>query len=271
MLRVLGRRADGYHDIETIFQTISLQDEVRIRRADHFSFHCDDPNVPGGEDNLVVRAVRLVTAKFSLPAVGVELTKRIPAGGGLGGGSSDAAAAIRGLATLYEIGAEVPELRQIALNLGSDVPFFLMRGLAYATGRGEVLHQLPAASAVPLLLALPDQPVSTTDAYRWLDEAQHRNEAMGLEKAATIAADFLSHSRELTNDFESVVFEKLPIHHALKRKMLRAGAAWSGMSGSGSSIVGAFRNAEARDRAAKQLRDSVRIASAETITSAPSH
>lgn len=265
MLRVLGRRPDGYHDIETIFQTISLSDELRLRRAERFSFRCDDPTIPAGAENLVVRAARMMTEKFSLPAVGVQLTKRIPAGGGLGGGSSDAAAAIRGLIALFDIRAEASDLHQIALSLGSDTPFFLLGGVAYGTGRGEILRPLPRAPAIPLLLALPAPRVSTAEAYQWLDEARHRNAAVGFDKAATIASDLFGQSQELTNDFEPVVFERFPMLAALRKKMLQAGAAWCRMSGSGSAIVGAFRDQAARDRAAGELGGLVRTVIAETV------
>src|SRR6266568_3445478 len=142
-LRITGRRADGYHDLETLFQTISLHDTLTITPSERLTLTCDDPTIPVDDTNLVLRAAKLAAA----PPVAIHLEKRIPAGGGLGGGSSDAAA------TLVALGAPSAEL---ALQLGSDVPFFLVGGTAYATGRGEVLTPLRRAAPIPLLLLLPE-------------------------------------------------------------------------------------------------------------------
>src|SRR5947207_6252124 len=135
-LRVTGKRADGYHDIETVFQTISLHDTLVFRQSDRLTLACDDPGIPTDDTNLVLRAARAAGAGN----VAIELRKRIPAGGGLGGGSSDAAA------TLVALGGDAAA----ALSLGSDVPFFLTGGTAYATGRGEIVTPLPAVRGVPL-------------------------------------------------------------------------------------------------------------------------
>src|SRR2546430_6570431 len=154
-LRVTGKRADGYHDIETIFQTISLYDTLSFRAADRLILTCDDPTIPADETNLVLRAARVV----GVGDVAIELQKRIPSGGGLGGGSSDAAA------TLAALGCSDA---RVALSLGSDVPLFLTRGTAYATGRGESITSLPRVAGVPLLLLIPDERMSTARAYSML-------------------------------------------------------------------------------------------------------
>lgn len=258
LLRVGSKRADGYHDIETIFQAISLHDTILIRKSREFSFRCSDPSIPSDERNLVVRAHRLLNA----PPVAIELTKRIPAGGGLGGGSSDAAATLRGLSHLFGI----PLAPEQALALGSDVPFFLFGNAAYATGKGEMLQPLPARTGIPLLLAFPQERVSTAEAYRWLDQGQRPSRpAMGFVRAANIMkSGVLSHSDELRNDFEPAVFEKHPVLAEIKRRMRQAGAAWCGMTGSGSTIVGAFQDARTRDSAIAKL-DGINTVTAETI------
>jgi 4-diphosphocytidyl-2-C-methyl-D-erythritol kinase len=240
-LRITGRRADGFHDLETVFQTISLHDELTFRLADSLSLACDDPSIPVDDTNLVLRAARAVGS----PPVAIELRKRIPAGGGLGGGSSNAAT------TLLELGTG--DLSSVALTLGSDVSFFLLGGTAYATGRGEVLTPMPPLSGIPLLLALPEERVLTKDAFA---RVTHYSAPLGIDAYR----DFTN----FTNDFEEPVFALLPRLRELKERMLLAGATWAGMSGSGSTIAGAFADAASRDRAAAAFHD-VRTEACETI------
>ena len=231
-LRITGRRADGFHDLETVFQTISLHDELTFTPASGLSLTCDDPTIPTDETNLVLRAARAVGAEN----VAIHLRKRIPAGGGLGGGSSNAAT------TLMELGGE--RLPELALQLGSDVPFFLLGGTAYATGRGEVLTPLPPMPDIPLLLLLPEERVLTKDAFA---RVTRYSPPLGLDAYRDFA--------HFTNDFEEPVFAMLPRLATLKARLYDAGATWAGMSGSGSTIVGAFATADARDRAAPHFPD----------------
>lgn len=240
-LRITGKRPDGFHDLETVFQTISLHDEMTFSLADRLSLTCDDPSIPVDETNLVLRAARAVG---SLP-MAIHLRKRIPAGGGLGGGSSNAAT------TLMTLGSE--NLASIALDLGSDVPFFLLGGTAYATGRGEVLTPMPPMRGIPLLLLLPEERVMTKDAFARITRY---SPPLGIDAYRDFA--------NFTNDFEEPVFAMLPRLGALKQRLYDAGARWAGMSGSGSTIVGAFDDAAARDRAAAAFED-VRVERAETI------
>jgi 4-diphosphocytidyl-2-C-methyl-D-erythritol kinase len=242
-LRITGKRADGFHDLETVFQTISLHDELTFRDAASLSLTCDDPSIPTDDTNLVIRAAKLLDA----PPVAIELRKRIPAGGGLGGGSSNAAT------TLLALGAHRDDLPQLALSLGSDVPFFLVGGTAYATGRGEVLTPLPSISDVPLLLLLPEERVLTKDAFARITRY---SQPLGLD---AYARGFESY----TNDFEEPVFAMLPRLRELKQRLYDAGATWASMTGSGSTIVGAFATAAARDAAATAFAD-VRVERAET-------
>ena len=239
-LRVTGRRGDGYHDLETIFQTITLHDVLTFSESDRLSLTCDDPTIPTDETNLVIRAARALGS----PPVAIELRKRIPAGGGLGGGSSNAAATLVALSKMFGISRP---LHDVALSLGSDVPFFLLGATAYATGRGEVLTPLPPLRGIPLLLLLPEERVMTPEAFRMLRRFSPPGGVNG----------------ELTNDFEEPVFERLPRLSALKERLYAAGAAWAGMSGSGSTIVGAFRSPAARDAALDAFRD-VKAERAET-------
>jgi 4-diphosphocytidyl-2-C-methyl-D-erythritol kinase len=236
-LRITGKRADGYHDLETIFQTISLYDTLVFRESNELTLTCDDPSIPVDETNLILRAARALGKTAA-----IELRKRIPAGGGLGGGSSDAAATLRAL------GGNRGDLHEIALSLGSDVPFFLLGGTAYATGRGEILTPMPPIRA-SLLLVLPEERVMTKDAFARITR---------YSQPAGMNAPY-------TNDFEEPVFALLPRLREYKQRLLDAGATWAGMSGSGSTIAGAFASAAARDDAAARFAD-VRVERAETVS-----
>jgi len=252
-LRVTGKRADGYHDIETLFQTISLHDTLTFRMAERLSLTCHELVVD--EANLILRAARALGS----PPVAITLQKRIPVGGGLGGGSSNAAATLVTLAKMFEI--RTP-LHDIALGLGSDVPFFLDGGTAYAKGRGEELTPLPRVAAVPLVLVMPAVGVLTSEAYAML---RRLSPPLGLQRyRAMIEQGLLDHAADLINDFEEPIFAKLQPLGRLKSRMLEAGAAWAGMSGSGSTIVGAFRAQSERDQALRRFGD-VRAIAAETM------
>lgn len=242
-LRITGKRSDGYHELETVFQTISLHDELSFVPSDGLSLTCDDSSIPVDESNLVLRAARAVGS----PPFEISLSKHIPAGGGLGGGSSDAAATLRAL------GGDRNDLPQLALSLGSDVPFFLAGGTAYATGRGEVLTPLPPLRGIPLLLVLPEERVLTKEAFARITRY---SQPLGIDAYR----DFTS----FTNDFEEPVFALLPRLRTLKQRLSDSGAAWAAMSGSGSTIVGAFADAASRDRARAAFED-VRVESAETL------
>jgi 4-diphosphocytidyl-2-C-methyl-D-erythritol kinase len=248
-LRITGRRADGFHDLETLFQTVSLFDELTFESASLPSMTCTDPTIPTGESNLILRAVRAL----GVPPVAVHLDKRIPAGGGLGGGSSNAAATLRALDSMFDLRTPPDQLAALALGLGSDVPFFLFGGTAYATGRGESLTALPTPAGISLLLLMPKERVSTAGAFRAI---RAHSQPVGVERYRTaIAGDFLAQRDLLVNDFESPVFARLPKLRELKERLLEADAAWAGMSGSGSTIVGAFRSESSRDAAAGRFPD----------------
>ncbi|MDQ6802555.1 MAG: 4-(cytidine 5'-diphospho)-2-C-methyl-D-erythritol kinase [Acidobacteriota bacterium] len=247
-LRVTGKRPDGFHNIETLLQTISLHDDLTFERADQFSLTCDDPTIPVDETNLIARAAKAIGATSR-----VHLRKRIPAGGGLGGGSSDAAAVLR------EFNRKDAA---IALSLGSDVPFFLEGGTAYATGRGEILTPLRRVAPVPLLLLVPAERVLTAEAYRML---RRFSPPLGIDRyRAMIDDDLLDHATELINDFEEAIFPKFPHFHALKTRLYEVGAAWAAMSGSGSTIAGAFRSQADRDAAITRF-SGVRAVACETV------
>jgi len=247
-LRVTGKRADGYHDIETLFQTISLHDTLTIEPSDKLELTCSDPSIPTDDTNLVIRA-----AKAAGLTARIHLEKRIPAGGGLGGGSSDAAAVLA-FADQFD-----PD---VALSLGSDVPFFIHGGTKYATGRGEILRPLPSVAPVPLILLFPEDRVLTAQAYAMV---RRFSPPLGIERfRAMIDDNLLDHATELINDFEEPVFARLPHLRAMKTQLYELGAAWAAMSGSESTIAGAFRSQADRDAALRRI-SGVRAIACETI------
>ncbi|HBY64414.1 MAG TPA: 4-(cytidine 5'-diphospho)-2-C-methyl-D-erythritol kinase [Solibacterales bacterium] len=250
-LRVLHKRADGYHELRTVFQTISLADRIRLAFTPGRSTTVELDSQPTIPDNLVERAARAVLeASNAKGAVRIALAKRIPMGAGLGGGSSDAAAILLALPVLTGRPLALTRLEEIALQLGSDVPFFLHGGAALGLGRGEELYPLPDARLGPILVVAPAIHVSTAEAYR----ALHR------ELTFTALSHTLSSFRCFVwshgggppgeaatggaNDFEDPVFARHPDLRKLKTKLKRLGARHAMMSGSGSSLFGIFRSEE---------------------------
>jgi 4-diphosphocytidyl-2-C-methyl-D-erythritol kinase len=242
-LRILGRRPDGYHDLETLFQQISLYDVLTIEPADTLSLTCNDASIPVDDSNLIIRAAHAIGA----PPVAIHMEKQIPAGGGLGGGSSNAAATLLALDRMFEMKTTPERMHEIAAELGSDVPFFLVGATAYATGRGEILTRLEHVAHVPLVLILPEERVITKDAF---DGVTSYSEPVGIERfRQAIGHDLFSEPSLLVNDFEASVFPRLPQLARWRQQLLDAGALWAGMTGSGSTIVGAFSSLGDRNAA----------------------
>lgn len=255
-LKVLNRRADGFHDICTVFQTISLSDTITFESADELCLKCSDETIPTDERNLIIKAANLLRERFSIPlGARIYLEKVIPSPGGLGGGSSNAAVALLGLNRLWSIGASIGELHELAATLGSDVPFFLYGGTAIGTGRGTELEQVDDIEASNMVVVTPNIAVSTMEAFRVLEvrrltsdvterillNCRFRAEQCGF-------AEF-----DLDNDFEKTVFSIHPEIGDVKRDLLELGAVRAAMSGSGASVFGIFDNIETRQTALKAL------------------
>jgi len=234
-LRILGKRDDGFHEIETLILPIALADRLMAEPAPEWSFSCDDPTVPGDERNLVVRAARLFFAETGASdAVQMRLAKAIPHGAGLGGGSSDAAAALRLLDRLYGTGLGREPLMRMAAELGSDVPVFLDGRPAWCRGRGEIVDATPFAETLPLLLVKPDFGIPTPWAYK------HWKESRELRGVRYQPQQFPWGS--LGNDLERPVFEKHLLLAAIKEWLLdQPEAAGALMSGSGSTMFAILR------------------------------
>jgi len=254
VLYVLGRRADGYHELRTVFQTIGLHDtlELSLLRRGRIELECDLPALPSGRNNLIWRAVAAARRALRLQAgVHVRLEKRIPIARGLGGGSSDAAAAILGLERLAGRPLPPEERLRIAAALGSDVPFFLFGGRALGIGRGEEIYPLPDAPKRTVLLVSPSGiSVSTADAYRWLRAPRLTARPAHRTLRRFCALCWSGQGSLLENDFEAPVFRRHPRLPRIKRALLRHGAAEALLAGSGSAVFGIFQSPAMARRAA---------------------
>ena len=239
-LRVLYRREDGFHELRTVFHTISLADRLTISFRDGRATEIIVEGMPGVSDNLAARAASAVLSEIGATGiVRIAIEKRIPMGAGLGGGSSDAAAVLLTLPALVRREITMDRLHGLALPLGSDVPFFLMGGAALGLGRGEELYPLPSYPAFHGLLITPAIHVSTPDAYRALSPTLQDAEAKLLHFQQSVAQPLVA---PLSNDFESVVFQQHPELKEIKQALLAGGAVQALMSGSGSSVFGLFRS-----------------------------
>ena len=265
-LRVLGTRADGFHELQTTLQSIALHDTLTVRRRrGPFRLTCDDARLPLDRRNLVVRAAHAVwkaSRRRGAPCdVAIDLVKRIPLEAGLGGGSSDAAAALRALGTIWRV--DESRLQAIAPKLGADVPYFFEGGTVLGLARGDVLVPLPDRAAAWVVLALPDFGVSTADAYGWWDsdrasrqssfdkrakseelilrQAQDERRVEARRMSGTTKPRALSSSKgELRNDLQGPVAKQHPVIARIVSALRRAGAAHAAKSGSGSAVFGLF-------------------------------
>jgi len=232
-LKVLRRRSDGFHEIETLIAPISLCDKIKIDKSDSgkgIEFHCDDPSVPTSDDNLVLRAAKAFFAATKLKsAVSIELKKRIPHGAGLGGGSSDAASTLLALNELFETKLPREALAKLAEPIGSDVPFFIFESVAICRGRGELVAPVRLPQPLSILLLKPNSVVPTAWSYsRWQDS----NEIPGISYAPQEVA-----GQTYVNDLERPVFEKFVFLAHLKMWLLNQPEITAAlMSGSGSTV-----------------------------------
>src|SRR6266404_8371228 len=251
-LKVCGRRDDGFHEIETLIAPIRLCDQIEIVERSstcEIEFHCDDPSVPAGNDNLILRAVKSFFAATKVTrAVSIDLKKRIPHGAGLGGGSSDAASTLLALDKLFETNLPREALAKIAETIGSDVPFFIFESAAMCRGRGELVAPEKLKEKLSILLLKPEFGVATAWAYqRWQDSREIPRINYALE-------EFGGH--RFANDLERPVFEKFVFLAQMKtwlRNQPEVGIAL--MSGSGSTVFAVMRPNVDIDLVAKRAKD----------------
>ncbi len=258
-LDVLGKRADGFHELRTIFQTISLHDELLLRasRSEGITLTIEGNRPLSAEPvekNLVYRAVDALRRELRIHGgVELQLKKTIPAGRGLGGGSSDAAAALLGYLRLTRKKLAAARLMEIAASLGADVPFFLWGGRALGVNKGDEIYPLPDIAKLHILVVSPKEiHVPTPDAYRWLQA-----KALRLTKSAVnpklwefCALCWSAQGSGLSNDFEGSVFRRHPRLGRIKRELLQRGATEASLAGSGSAVFGIFPSPAMARRAA---------------------
>lgn len=234
-LEITGRRSDGYHTLDTVFQTISLADELRFEPAHDLTLTCSDPSLPVDERNLVMKAARRLRETLNeTRGAKIHLKKVSPMGAGLGGGSSDAAATLKGLLALWDRPLGDDALAALAVSLGADVPFFLKSGLCAASGIGDILTPLAPLPKTWLVIVWPGFGVSTKEAYAkvklpWVDGTRRRPTTHDPRPA-------------LFNRFEQLVFPDHPELPALKQDLLDLGCTGAMMSGSGSAVFGIAPN-----------------------------
>lgn len=243
-LEVLHRRSDGYHEINTLFAAIDLADEIILRPNDDGVIRC---RVVGNDvleaeaDNLCVRAAELVRRSHGLTdGVDIELVKNIPVGAGLGGGSSDAAAVLYGVETLWGVRSAEQQRCRMALALGSDVPFFLSGGIAHATGQGEILQPLEISLPFDILLVNAGIHIPTPWAYSAIARSTPRAPTDIVEALRRGIDNPELLQQGLVNDFEPAIFAAYPLLASIKARLYEAGATFALMSGSGSTIFGLF-------------------------------
>jgi 4-diphosphocytidyl-2-C-methyl-D-erythritol kinase len=241
-LEVLDKRQDGYHDIETVFQSVDLHDVIMLRedRPGVMEIRCDHPQVPLDSSNLAYRAAELLLKETGKRyGVRIYILKRIPIGAGLAGGSADGAATLVGLNELWRLGYSVEDLLQLGRQLGADVPFCIMGGTALGQGRGDELTRLTSFSEIPVVIANPGFQISTSWAYRSL-------KSLGLTRARKSAniligkmqrRDVSGAGEELFNIFESVVTGEYPLVRRIKEEFIRSGALGALMTVMGSRQV----------------------------------
>ena len=257
-LDITGKRHDGYHDIDTIMQSILLHDEIIIEKASGISIGCSDPTIPVGESNTVFLAAKVFLEKAGLdPFVNgsrIEIIKKIPPKAGLGGGSSDAAAVIRGLNKLYCTELSTSIMEELALKVGSDVPFCIKGGTQRAKGRGEKLTEINEFEGIPVLLVMPGETVNTAYAYSLFSNAKnavHPN--MDAVASAVNIGDLAQLSSFAGNTFESLVFPEKPAIEKAKHDILDTGALVCQMTGSGAAVYGLYDTRSHAESAEKTL------------------
>ena len=256
---ILGRRADGYHEVRTVLQTVSLHDQLHFSSRDdsEIVLSCDDSSIPHGAENLVTQAASALRAHCGV-ALGatIHLQKRIPVQAGLGGASSNAAVTLLGLARLWQLQMGVVELTRIGTRLGADVPFFFWGGCALATGIGADVTPLSDTPLKHLLILKPGAAVATADAYRALSaRALTTSEDASILSVSCAEPDFdRLDQRALQNDFEPAIFAAQPEIENARRALIESGAVGAMLAGSGSCVFGIFDNKHAQQSALQEIR-----------------
>jgi 4-diphosphocytidyl-2-C-methyl-D-erythritol kinase len=257
-LRVLGMRPDGYHELRTVFQAISLHDTLTcVPREGPFAIECDAPGVPLNEANLVWRAAAALWETLGREGaprgVLVRIEKRIPLQAGLGGGSADAAAALVALARAWRSPLTTTQLTDVGSALGADVPFFLTGGTVLGLGRGDEIYPLVDLPRHWIVLLVPGFGVSSAEAYRWYDEGREPGQPPVPRDPQHVPGPWPSRAAQMINDLEPAVARHHPEIEQMKHALRRAGALAASMSGSGSAVFGLFQKRADASAAVERL------------------
>lgn len=271
LLRILGRRLDGFHELCTVFQTVSLKDKLTFSEDSDLMLTCDNEKIPVDDQNLIIQAANLLKEKFQIKTgAKIHLEKNIPAPGGLGGGSSNAAVALLGLVKLWKIEIDFATLVALGKILGSDVPFFFYGGTAIGTGRGTEIWACEETSEKNILIVTPGVDVSTAATFGRLNVPHLTNKSSKsiLQICRHEAESMLSQPSRLKNDFEKVVFSLEPEIERVKKKLVANKAKTVLMSGSGASVFAIFENEKHLQTASKNLKseENWRLFSVETVS-----
>ncbi len=253
-LEVCGKRPDGYHNLNTLMCCISLNDTIRLTfEQKKISVHCTHPDVPEDVTNLAWRAARLFFDTTNIhEGVRIDIEKNIPIGAGLGGGSSNAAAALNGLNTFYGSPVSNKDLMAAGKSIGADVPFFIYGKPAVATGIGDILTPCDCIKSCPILLIYPSIPVSTAEVYKKLNLTLTKTKKINTKTLFELNLGQDS-AKELFNDLESVAIGMCPEIQKVKASLLANGASTALMTGSGSAVFGLYNNIEKAKKAYKTI------------------
>jgi len=239
-LRVMSKREDGYHNIESLMQAVDIYDEITLEKSDTIELICNDPSLPVDESNLAIKAATKLQNRLYFPGVKIHLIKNIPSGAGLGGGSSDAAFVLRGLLKLYNLNLSMSELFEIGVSVGSDVPFFLSRGQAIVRGKGEIVEPVVLPLTYSIVVAYPPFSISTPEMFSMVKLNLTNEEIYSLLPKKIDVSRLMRSCSEFRNDLEQIAISKYPDLSDLKRSLLGTGAFFVSMTGSGSSLFGLF-------------------------------
>lgn len=263
ILKIVSKRPDGFHDINTVMQNISLYDDLVIEDlSGGIVVDCDNKTVPSGKANICYKAAELMMRISGKKGVKIAIRKRIPSGAGLGGGSSDAAAVLNALNRLWGMGLSSSKLSEIAAELGSDVPFFLVGGRALCSGRGEIVKKLPNLKKAFFVLIKPEVSVPTKWAYEEFDRKASSGavdpgyRCYGSKTGGIVCSE--AADAEYENDFEKVVLSEFPDIKKAKNALLSAGAGSALMTGSGSAVFGSAEGLSDADMILSKIRPKYR-------------
>ncbi len=258
-LDVLGKRDDGYHTLQMIMQAIQLHDTISVYEIPAgVEIICEAPFVPNNSSNIAYKAAELLLQQYGIKSgVKIEIVKKIPVAAGLAGGSTDAAAVLKGINSMFSLGIEKADLKQLGKTIGADVPYCIMGGTALAEGIGEKLTALASPGNIPLLLVKPRIGVSTAWVYKNFDlERVKERPDTRLLISAVEAGDLRTLAGNMKNVLESVTRQKYPVIEKIKNELIKLGALGSMMSGSGPTVFGIFEDVEKAQYAFNKLKNS---------------